>query len=44
MPGEWNGHELRQLLADAFAQAVDKRVMGGKRMKDYKNEVLVRNL
>jgi hypothetical protein len=46
MPEEWDGHELRALLADTFAFEVsstmrDKR---GRRYREYQNEVIVRNL
>jgi hypothetical protein len=46
MPEEWDGHELRAPLAEKFAFEVstlmrDKR---SRRVRDYKNEVLVRNL
>lgn len=48
IPSEWDGHELRQLLADRFAQAArmsdamkDKR---GKRRREYDNTVIVNNL
>lgn len=46
MPDEWDGHELRTLLSEKFAQETtpcmnDKR---GRRYRDYQNEVIVRNL
>jgi len=44
MPEEWDGHELRQLLADYFRHQVLERVMTGRRLKDYQNDMLVRNL
>ena len=43
MPEEWNGIELRRFVADKFHDCVgcpmDKR-----RLHDYNNEVIVRNL
>ncbi|NCX56251.1 MAG: hypothetical protein EBW87_03530 [Burkholderiaceae bacterium] len=42
MPEEWDGHELRQFIADKFAW--NTTAMTRSRMKDYKNEVVVRNL
>lgn len=39
VPDEWDGIELRWLLADAFA-----RQAYGKMSKEYKNDVLVNNL
>lgn len=44
MPEEWDGIEIRQLLADKFNQATHPRLLSGKRKRDYDNEVLVRNL
>lgn len=44
IPEEWDGHELRQYIAEAFelqAQTIDPR---SKRMRDYKNAVLIHNL
>ncbi len=44
LPEEWDGHELRQLLADWFANQVGRHVMTGKRLRAYKNDVLTGNL
>ena len=44
VPAEWNGIELRQLLADRFAAAVFKDTLTGKRKREYNNTVLVNNL
>ena len=41
-PADWDGHELRQLLADKFAEATSKLVPH--RIRAYKNVVLVNNL
>jgi hypothetical protein len=48
IPEEWDGHELRRLLADRFEDAAqmsrpmaDKR---GKRYRDYANVKLINNL
>jgi len=43
VPEEWDGHELRQLLADKFAQASFIK-MSRKRKSAYSNAVLVNNL
>ena len=43
MPEEWNGIELRQYLADKFADAADYK-MPRTRKLNYNNEVIVRNL
>lgn len=42
-PEEWNGLELRQLLANKFADAAYVK-MDRKRKRAFNNEVLVRNL
>lgn len=42
MPEEWNGIELRQLLADRFSDATGG--MTRKRLREYKNAVRVNNL
>ena len=46
MPEEWDGWELRELLADKFSNAawMRQRKEMRKRIKDYKNEVITRNL
>ncbi len=43
MPKEWDGFELRQLVVDYF-QEVNWCKMNRKRMKEYKNTVIVENL
>lgn len=44
-PEEWDGHELRELiLAKARNVTVGNCGIRGARLRDYKNEVLVRNL
>lgn len=43
MPDDWDGFELRQYLADKFADAAYTR-MDRKRAASFKNEVIVRNL
>lgn len=43
-PEYWDGIELRQLIADKFADVVISGTMDRKRAKEYRNEVLVRNL
>jgi hypothetical protein len=42
MPADWDGIELRELLAGRFAASTT--MMNRKRRRAYKNEVLVRNL
>lgn len=42
IPQSWDGFELRQLLADTAQAFVGK--MAPKRMKEYRNECLTRNL
>lgn len=44
VPADWDGHELRQWLADAFASHVYKPAMSGRRLKAYNNAVIVNNL
>jgi hypothetical protein len=45
IPDSWDGVELRQLLADKFAEATySKSFMGRARMKEYRNTVITRNL
>lgn len=44
LPEDWDGHELRQWMVDTWKREAIWRPMEGKRMKDYRNEVLVRNL
>jgi len=43
IPEEWDGHELRQYLADKFSEAAYVR-MDAKRKREYTNTVLVNNL
>lgn len=42
VPIDWNGLELRHLLADHFK--MNAPAMERKRAKDYRNTVLVKNL
>lgn len=42
MPDDWDGHELRQLIADKFEQETTD--MPRSRAKDYANTRLVNNL
>lgn len=46
MPLEWDGHELRSFIADKFAYetTLDKFKHLKKCYKDYKTEVIARNL
>lgn len=43
MPEFWDGHELRQLLADRFTDAVLVKMPPSRRRK-FNNEKLIRNL
>jgi hypothetical protein len=43
MPEDWDGHELRQYIADCFASQV-ARQLTGKRKREYTNTVIVANL
>lgn len=42
IPETWDGHELRAYLAEKFEES--KASMDGRRLKDYKNDVIVNNL
>ena len=44
MPEDWDGIELREYLADKFAECRFRGTMDKRRMSRYRNEVLVRNL
>lgn len=45
MPEEWDGMELRELLAEKFRrETYDVMKDNRKRMRAYRNEVIVRNL
>lgn len=44
MPENWDGHELRLYLADRFRAAVMSNCMQGKRLKEYKNTIIINNL
>jgi hypothetical protein len=48
MPAEWDGHELRAYLAEKFAISAmtvgSKRPEWRKRTKEFRNEMLVRNI
>jgi len=44
MPAEWDGVELRQYIADKFADCVIKSMMHRRRRRDYDNTIIVTNL
>jgi hypothetical protein len=44
VPATWDGHELRQWLADRFARESQGGLMQGKRLRQYRNTVIVNNL
>lgn len=39
IPAEWDGHELRQYIADKFAEQTTK--LDRRRMREYRNHVAV---
>lgn len=41
MPPEWDGHELRQYLADIFAREVYRETMKGRRLREFRNACAV---
>lgn len=43
VPETWDGHELRQWISDHVRETVPMPLKG-RRQREYKNEVLVRNL
>lgn len=44
VPEDWDGRELRQLLADAAAEFVIKGTMDPRRTREYRNACMVDNL
>lgn len=45
IPEEWDGHELRLWVKDYYeTNFVVTSAMKGSRLKDYKNEIIVKNL
>jgi hypothetical protein len=45
VPEEWDGYELREWIADAFDwERLDRTKNINKRLKEYKNEVIVKDL
>lgn len=44
IPPEWNGIELRQYIADQFADCVISGTMDRTRLRNYRNTILTRNL
>lgn len=44
MPVEWDGIELRQYIADKFADCVIKGIMSRRRKLAYNNTMIVDNL
>lgn len=45
MPEDWDGHEIRQFIADYYtSNFIFGTALTGKRKKDYKNTCLVDNL
>ena len=44
VPAEWDGHELRRLLADKFEREVTGLMKKGRRLRDYRSDVYNNNL
>jgi hypothetical protein len=44
IPEEWDGHELRMLIRDKAAQVVWKGTASRTVIKNYNNNILVRNI
>lgn len=44
MPDEWDGIELRKYLAGKFAAQARDDLLRGRRGRQFRNEVLTRNL
>ncbi len=47
VPENWDGHELRRWIADRFERSANMGTVmrpRSRRLRDYKNEILVRNL
>ena len=44
IPREWDGVELRVHLAEKFEKETYRDLIKGKRLKDYRNTVIVNNL
>ena len=44
IPPEWDGIELRQYIADQFANCVISGTMDRKRRREYNNTVITENL
>lgn len=44
IPEEWDGIELRSYVADKAAEFIIKGTMDRRRLREYRNTVLVRNL
>lgn len=47
IPDNWDGVELREILAEKFQHETRSDLLSkprGKRWKDYRNEILIRNI
>jgi hypothetical protein len=45
MPDDWDGFEIKQFIEDYYTMNyLDKSKLKGKRLKEYKNTVLISNL
>lgn len=44
-PEDWDGHEIRQFIADYYTQNyIFGTALSGKRRREYKNTIIVNNL
>jgi hypothetical protein len=45
IPADWDGHELRSILADKFAREISTRMKTDrKRKRKYNNDIVVNNI
>jgi hypothetical protein len=44
IPSDWDGIELRRLLASRFQGGANRFVLTGKRLRKYNNDVIVNDL
>lgn len=44
VPDAWDGIELRQYVADKASEAILVGTMGVRRLRNYRNDVIVHNL
>jgi hypothetical protein len=44
MPDHWDGAEMKQYLIDVVTSQFSARVLTGKRLREYRNDVITRGL